>query len=68
MKRYKLSNAHMLTQKITLACQSKDIFESDVKKRIEEEIKVPRTTYLQTLPNKTITKDTLSPDKIGRLN
>ena len=58
----------MLTQKITLACQSKDIFESDVKKRTEEEIQVQRPTYLQTLPNKTITKYTLSPDKIGRLN
>lgn len=58
----------MLTQKITTACQSKDIFESEVKKRTEEEIQVPRRTYLQTLPSKTITKDTLSPDKIGRLN
>lgn len=58
----------MLTQKITFACQSKDIFESEVKKRTEEEIQVPRRTYLQTLPSKTITKDTLSPDKIGRLN
>lgn len=58
----------MLTQKITIACESKDIFESEVKKRTEEEIQVPRRTYLQTLPSKTITKDTLSPDKIGRLN
>lgn len=58
----------MLTQKITIACQSKDIFESEVKKRTEEEIQVPRRAYLQTLPSKTITKDTLSPDKIGRLN
>ena len=49
-------------------CQSKDIFEGNVEKRTEEEIEVPRMSFLQTLPNKTINKDTLLPNKIKRLN
>ena len=68
MKRDKLSNLHMLTQKITFMCHWKDLFGNDVKKRTKVEIEVCRMACLKAVRDKTITIDTSSSDKIRRIN
>ena len=68
MKSDKLSNLHMFTQKITFMCHWKDLFGNDVKKRTRVEIEVCRIACLKAVQDKTITIDTLSSDKIRRIN
>ena len=67
-KIYKLLKLHMLTQKITFVCHWKDTFGNDIRKRTKEGIEVRRLTCLQAVQDKTITIETLWPDKIRRLN